>query len=135
MQAAVLHRQYQVARHLVSRGAPVDGTGVIQSPLWFAVAHGDAEMAALLLNLGSDANWQTDEMGTPLHAALNSFSARDNRLALKKFGVKTRGLKSMRLYRCSKQNNCERANRNLRLKYSTRLTLPYFRRVPISGVF
>jgi ankyrin repeat protein len=82
MQAAVLHRQPQMVRHLIARGAPINGTGVIQSPLWFAVTHGDTAMAELLIALGADVNRQTNDMGSPLHAALYSSSAGGNRLAL-----------------------------------------------------
>lgn len=82
LQAAVLHRQHGMIRHLVVQGAPVNGTGTLQSPLWFAVTHGDIHMAELLIDLGADVNWQTNEMGTPLHAAAHSGTANEHRVAL-----------------------------------------------------
>lgn len=82
LQAAVLHRQYDMARHLVERGSPVNGDGQLQAPLWFAAAQGDAQMAALLITLGADVNWQTDQLGTPLHAALYSSGGEADRLSI-----------------------------------------------------
>ncbi len=82
LQAAVLHRQHGMIRHLVTQGAPVNGTGTLQSPLWFAVTHGDIHLAELLIDLGADVNWQTTSMGTPLHAAAHSGTANEHRVAL-----------------------------------------------------
>lgn len=82
LQAAVLTGQYEMARHLVDRGAPVNGDGELESPLWFAVAHGDVQMSELLISLGADVDWQTKASGTPLHAALYSLGAQDHRIQL-----------------------------------------------------
>jgi ankyrin repeat protein len=82
LQAAVMHRQHGMIRHLVTQGAPVNGTGTLQSPLWFAVTHGDIHLAELLIDLGADVNWQTSQLGTPLHAAAHSGPANEHRVAL-----------------------------------------------------
>ena len=75
LQAAVLAGRQEVVQHLVDRGALVNGDGQLQSPLWFAVSNGDVGMSAFLISIGADVDWQTDHMGTPLHAALYSGSA------------------------------------------------------------
>lgn len=82
LQAAVLKGRQEMVRHLVDRGAPVNGDGELQSPLWFAVAHGDVQMSELLISVGADVDWQTDQMGTPLHAALHSLGAEGLRTQL-----------------------------------------------------
>ncbi len=82
LQAAVLKGRHEMAQHLVDRGAPVNGDGRLQSPLWFAAAHGDVHMSELLISLGADVDWQTDHMGTPLHAALYSLGAQGVRTQL-----------------------------------------------------
>lgn len=76
LQAAVLQGQTEMVRHLVDRGAPLNGDGRLQSPLWFAAAHADTAITRTLLLLGADVDHQTKEMGTPLHAALYSYNAR-----------------------------------------------------------
>jgi ankyrin repeat protein len=85
LEAAVLNRHYAMVRHLIGRGTDVSGGGrwplrLPQSPLWYAVAHGDVQMAELLISLGADVDLQgKDGGGSPLHAAAD---ARENRLAL-----------------------------------------------------